>query len=454
MSLNIIDLIKGQLGPALISQAASQLGESESGISKAISGLLPAVVGGLANNADKPGVLDSLNGAASGGLLSNLLGGSSNNSLIATILAAIFGDKIGGLVSAVSAYAGISDSSTQSLLNMVTGATVGSVGKYAADNNLGTSGIKGLLEDQKGIVSSLLPAGLSVASLGLGNVFGGAGATEHINVGPTENVSGGTTANVRTPNPVTTTSPLDEPKIEVNRGGNTHVHVDNADNNNGGGSIWKWLLPLLLLALAAWFLWKQCDKNSTETTVVSDSSAVVNDSAMVNTPADSATVSGTSAAKTDSDIDLNGVALKGYKGGLEDSMITFLKSGNYASAKDDAALKDNWYTFDKVNFKIGSSTELEAGSQVQMDNLLAILKAYPDAKIKIGGYTDKTGVEADNVKLSQARADYIKNWLAGKGVGAQVLTAEGYGSKFATVAKEATNEERAIDRKMAVRFAK
>lgn len=454
MSLNIIDLIKGQLGPALISQAASQLGESESGISKAISGLLPAVVGGLANNADKPGVLDSLKGAASGGLLSNLLGGSSNNSLIATILAAIFGDKIGGLVSAVSTYAGISDSSTQSLLNMVTGATVGSVGKYAADHNLDSSGIKGLLEDQKGIVSSLLPAGLSLASLGAGNIFGGSDAADHINVRPAETLNTGTsTTNVVTPDPIAS-APVDEPKIEVNRGGNTHVNVDNNDNNNGGGSIWKWLLPLLLLALAAWFLWKQCDKNTTDSAVVTDSTAVVNDSAAVNAPADSAAVTGTTGTKTDTDIDLNGVALKGYKGGMEDSMITFLKSGSYASAKDDAALKDNWYTFDKVNFKIGSSTELEAGSQVQMDNLLAILKAYPDAKIKIGGYTDKTGVETDNVKLSQARADFIKSWLAGKGVGAQVLSAEGYGSKFSTVAKEATNEERAIDRKMAVRFAK
>lgn len=448
MSLNIIDLIKGQLGPALISQAASQLGESESGISKAISGLLPAVVGGLANNADQPGVLDSLNGAASGGLLSNLLGGSSNNSLVTTILAAIFGDKIGGLVSAVSSYAGISDSSTNSLLNMVTGATVGSVGKYAADNNLGASGIKSLLEDQKGIVSSLLPAGLSLASLGVGNIFGGNDAAEHINVRPTENINLGAQEKV-------VVTPVDEPKIEVNRGGNTHVNVDNSDSNNGGGSIWKWLLPLLLLALAAWFLWKQCDKNTTATAGSADSTVIAADSSAVMMNNDSATVSSTNiATKTDSDIDLNGVAIKGYKGGFEDGMINFLKSGEYKNAADDAALKDKWFTFDKVNFKIGSSKDLEAGSQVQLDNLLAILKAYPDAKIKVGGYTDKTGVEADNVKLSQARADFIKSWLAGKGVGAQVLTAEGYGSKFATVAKEATNEERAIDRKMAIRFAK
>ncbi|MCS3868859.1 hypothetical protein J3D55_001775 [Chryseobacterium ginsenosidimutans] len=75
MSLNVIDLIKGQLGPALVSQASSQLGESESGISKAISGLLPAVLGGLANNSDNPGVLDAITNASSSGILGNLLGG-------------------------------------------------------------------------------------------------------------------------------------------------------------------------------------------------------------------------------------------------------------------------------------------------------------------------------------------------------------------------------------------
>lgn len=437
MSLNVIDLIKGQLGPALISQAATQLGESESGISKAISGLLPAVVGGLANNADKPGVLDAITGAASSGLLGNLLGGSTNNSLITTILTAIFGDKVGALVNAVSSYAGISDSSTNSLLNMVTGATLGSVGKYSADNNLGASGVQNLLQEQKGIVSTLLPAGLSLASLGLGSFFGNDSVKEAINVAPTENVK---------------VSSFDEPKIEVNRGGNTHVNVDNSDDNNGGGSIWKWLLPLLLLALAAWFLWKQCDKkDATSGAAVNDSAVVVEDSAVI--VSDSANAGATNT-KVDENIDLNGVALKGYKGGMEDQMITFLKAGSYKTAADDAALKDKWYTFDKVNFKIGSATELEAGSQVQMENLLAILKAFPEAKVKIGGYTDKTGVEADNIKLSQSRADFIKNWLAGKGVGAQVLTAEGYGSKFATVAKEATNDERAVDRKMAVRFAK
>lgn len=429
MSLNIIDLIKGQLGPALVSQTASQLGESESGISKAISGLLPAVVGGLAHNSDNASVLDAITQAHSGGLLSNLLGGSENNSLISGVLSSIFGDKIGGIVNSVAGFAGISNSSSNSLLNMVTGATLGSVGKYAADNNLSASGISGLLSDQKGILSSLLPAGLSLGSLGFGNLFGGASEPEKVTVSTPES-----------------------PKVEVSSGGAPHnINPDNP-NDDGGGSIWRWLLPLILLLLAGWFFWNQCQKkkaDSSSLTTTSDTITVVQDSAA--TAGDSAV---TTVSKVDEDIDLNGTALKGYKGGLEDRMITFLKTDGYKNAADDAALKDTWYDFDHVNFKMGSSSELEAGSEGQLNNLVAILKAFPDAKIKIGGYTDKTGSEETNLKVSKARAEFIKNWLSGKGVGAQVLGADGYGSEFAEVPATASDAERASDRKMSIRFTK
>lgn len=436
MSLNVIDLIKGQLGPALVSQAASQFGESESGISKAIGGLLPAVVGGLANNSDNPGVLDVITNASSSGILGNLLGGSSSNPVISNLLTSIFGDKISGIVNAIATYAGISNNSSSSLLNLVTGATVGSIGKYAADNNLGKTGISNLLGEQKGIISSLLPAGLSLASLNIGDWAKG--------------------YKFDNDNDAIRPAASEAPKVEVTRSTTSAGTNPDRNNNDGGGSIWKWLLPLLLLIAAAYFIWKQCDKKqTTTTTTTADSTATPTDTAATATTTDTAaTTAAAPVTRTDENIDLNGVMLKGYKGGMEDQMITFLKSGNYKNAADDAALKDKWYDFDHVNFKMGSSTELEAGSQGQLDNLVAILKAFPDAKIKIGGYTDKTGNEASNVKLSQARADFIKNALGKAGVGAQVLGAEGYGSKFATVDAKASDAERAADRKMSVRFAK
>lgn len=154
------------------------------------------------------------------------------------------------------------------------------------------------------------------------------------------------------------------------------------------------------------------------------------------------------------EVEVNGAKLKAFEGGLEQQLVKFLSTGGYTNAADDAALKDQWYNFDNVNFKMGSTNQLEAGSAEQLSNLVAILKAYPDAKIKIGGYTDKTGDAAVNKEISQKRADFIKGELAKAGVGAQVVSAEGYGSEFAKVPAEASDEERAADRKMAVRFTK
>lgn len=162
---------------------------------------------------------------------------------------------------------------------------------------------------------------------------------------------------------------------------------------------------------------------------------------------------GSAEAAPEKVIEIEGVMLKGRANGLEDKMANFLKGGTYATATEES-LSTTWYNFDRVNFKMGSSNQLEAGSEGQLDNLAKILKAFPEAKIKIGGYTDKTGNEPANVKLSQERANFIKGELAKLGVGAQVISAEGYGSKFATVDAKASDSERAADRKMAVRFTK
>lgn len=259
MPLNVIDLIKGQLGPALVSQAASQLGESESGVSKAIGGLLPAIVSGIANNADKPAVTDAITNVASSGLLSNLLGDSANNSVISSLLSTVFGDKLPGVLNAVSSFSGVSNSSAGSLLNLVTGATLGAVGKYTTDNNLGASGITSLLSDQKGVVSSLLPAGLSLAFLGLNPTDYNemAQALKQDVVGDAQNVR----------------EEIEQTVINVQR---------DLNDDSDGGSIWKWLLPLLLLLLASWFLWKQCNKKAnTAVVVVADTAKVVSDIAKV-----------------------------------------------------------------------------------------------------------------------------------------------------------------------------
>lgn len=428
--MSLIDLIKGQLGQEMVSQAATQLGESESGVSKAIGGLLPAVLGGLADNANKPGVLDAVTGAASSGLLGNLLGGSSNNSLVTTVLSSIFGDKMGGLLNLISGYSGVSNSSASSLLNMVTGATLGSVGKYAADNNLDASGITNLLGEQKGLVSSLLPAGLSLGTLGLGSLFGGA----------KESVSAAASA---------TTSRVSEAVSDIKKEIPTPSYSSSSsDDNGGGGSFLKWLLPLLLLGLAAWFIWKQCDKKEAGTTeATTDTVAVETDTMSATTGGDSATV--VTTAKESTTVTLpDGKTLNAYKGGVEDQLVNFLKSDEYKNATEDQ-LKTKWFNFDNLNFEFGT-TKITKESQVQVDNLKAILAAFPDAKAKIGAYTDKVGSDTGNLALSQKRADAVKAAVGS----AQVIEAKGYGEQFATVDEKASDKEREADRKTAIRLTK
>jgi outer membrane protein OmpA-like peptidoglycan-associated protein len=140
----------------------------------------------------------------------------------------------------------------------------------------------------------------------------------------------------------------------------------------------------------------------------------------------------------------DGTELDAYKNGIEDQLVSFLN--NPASIPG----KDVWFDFDNLNFKTGSA-DITEDSKIQLQNIAAILKAYPKVKIKIGGYTDKTGDSLTNLKLSQSRADAVEASLKTSGVGAlQLVGAEGYGSQYATVSASASDEERKKDRRIAV----
>ena len=148
----------------------------------------------------------------------------------------------------------------------------------------------------------------------------------------------------------------------------------------------------------------------------------------------------------------NGTKLQAYPGGIEDQMVKFVQSEEYKAATNDS-LKEKWFNFDDLNFVFGK-TELTAESKRQLDNITAILKAYPDVKIKIGGYTDRKGDDAANKKLSDDRAKAVQAALQKAGVGGQVPEAEGYGEQFATVEESASDDARKVDRKTAIRLIK
>ena len=83
--MSIINLIKEQLSPELVSKVATELGESESGVSKAIGGLLPAILGGFVHQSQNTNILNSISEANSSGILGNLLGKNSHNTIITNV---------------------------------------------------------------------------------------------------------------------------------------------------------------------------------------------------------------------------------------------------------------------------------------------------------------------------------------------------------------------------------
>ncbi|MBP8811510.1 MAG: OmpA family protein [Kofleriaceae bacterium] len=96
-----------------------------------------------------------------------------------------------------------------------------------------------------------------------------------------------------------------------------------------------------------------------------------------------------------------------------------------------APLKQFSGTVKGINFKKGSA-EIERKSFKVLDKSAAALLGFPDLKVEIGGHTDDQGDDDANLALSQARADSVRAYLIGKGVGAERLVAKGYGETAPT----------------------
>jgi K(+)-stimulated pyrophosphate-energized sodium pump len=124
---------------------------------------------------------------------------------------------------------------------------------------------------------------------------------------------------------------------------------------------------------------------------------------------------------------------------------------NAVKQKDQTVIDpNNWYTVENLYFETGSS-DLKPGSDVQLNNLAEILNDYPDLKIKLGGYTDNTGNEESNMKLSNLRAQTAKLKLLELGISSDRVEAEGYGSQHPVCEANDTDECKAKNRRIDVR---
>lgn len=413
MAVNLTDLAKGLFTGDVISKASSTLQESEGGILKAVEALVPTLLAGLLQkgrssdggglNTLLSGAQDLLAGNAPEAMLGHAIshaGGLQQDSWMSKGLAwlqHLFGDKTNAVTDMVAGYAGIKAQSAKTLLGASVPALLGLTANQAAGSG---DSIWQYLMKQKDQILGQLPGGLNIAGLlGLGSI----GAASGLSSGYGH--SAGDTGHSR-------------------------------KKSNG----WLWVILLLLLALVLWYLLGQkgCNDNRT--------SMPVADTATIASPEDAPSRSDAGSERIGVLLP-NGKELNAYKGGIEDRLVAFLMTDYMALGMD--SLKKIWFDFDKLNFETGSARITEE-SQVQIDNLAAILNAFPGARLKIGGYTDKTGNEPVNVKLSGERAEAVRKALTEVGVGAQIEGAEGYGSQYAQYPPDAPEADRVKDRHVSV----
>lgn len=432
--MNLIEMIKNEIGSDAISSLSQKAGVTEDQVQTGLSAGIPAILAGILKNgaSGDTGFL--------GNILSGVTGSGSNpadllnddqDSLLEkgkSLLGGLFGSDTGAVTDAVSSSSGLSGAKTTGLLAMIVPLITGYISKLMASKGWSISDLLGKIFESKSDIAAALPSGLS-DSLGL--------------------------ASINIPK-------VDIPKVEIPKANIPNevklpkTNYAEIERPKSGGSFLKWLIPLLVILLGAWWIMGKSGCNKTEMTNVTDSLSANVDSAgtAIDSAADAvvSSVAGKLNEAGDFVKDLgakiskklpDGTELSIAENSVENSLISFIED------KNKPVDKTTWFTFDRLYFETGKST-LKAESQEQLKNIAAILKAYPNVQLKMGGYTDNTGDAAVNQKISNERANTAMQALIKLGVDAKRLSAEGYGQDH-PIASNDTPEGRAQNRRIDVR---
>jgi OOP family OmpA-OmpF porin len=386
----ILDSLMGMLGPQVIGPVASQLGESTETIQRGLQTGSAAMLAGLAAKVGQPGFLSQIFG---------LITNPANTS---------------GTLSSITSNLG-------SLASGATGSPLGSLGSQFLSSIFGSnmSTVTDSLGRSTGLASSKVGSLLSMAAPLVLGVLGQQVRQNGLSAGDLGNTLKAETPSFQRFLPAGLGSLLGCASSAMAA---APAKVAAAGN--------RWLWPLVVLALlvlgALWYFNRAKEP--------------------VSNAVQTATNAGASAASALGDFLKaklpNGVELNIPQFGIENKLIGFL---NDPSKPVDTT---TWFNFDRLLFDTGRAT-LQPSSQEQLGNIAAILKAYPNVHVKIGGYTDNTGDAAANVALSDARAKNVMDSLVAAGIDPSRLESKGYGDQY-PVGDNNTEEGRALNRRIAL----
>jgi outer membrane protein OmpA-like peptidoglycan-associated protein len=419
MASALLNQLSEEFGSDTINRIATSIGESPGKIKAALADMLPVLLGGLASKAQTDegahellDVIhrDHLDTERYEHVSEAIKEPGSLGTLIHTgepLLDTVLPGKSNVVSDWVASNSGINPSSSKSLMSLALPLVLGLIGRRVGND--GESGLKSLLGKPLGFLQDA-PAGLA-SIIGMGTA------------------AAASTASAR--------------RAGFKPVGQGAMHTSESDA--APSSKWLWWIIALLAVIA--LLWFYLIRRGPEP-LTPPPTANAELPTMPSPLAPTAPIAPLTASGPGEFIDKslpNGTTLHIPANGVENKLLAFIED---QSAQVNP---DTWFSFDRLAFETNSAT-LKPSSQEQIHNIAEIMKAYPQVKLKIGGYTDNTGNPQQNLKLSRDRAATAMDQIAASGIDISRMSAQGYGDQH-PVADNATAGGREKNRRVDVNVA-
>jgi outer membrane protein OmpA-like peptidoglycan-associated protein len=384
----MLESILGMVTPEMKQALGNRLGESTGSVEIGLSSATAAMLGGLATNAADASFTDQIMQLASRASSQNLLG---------SLPSIASGGQTGTAGDLVTRFLSVLFGNQQ--------AQVGT--QIAQQSGLGLASAVGLLKMAAPLVLGYLGKMHSAGALSA-STFGNALRTE------------------------------DESLAGARRAARQSTRIVEPRYGARGGS--RWAVPAAIVGalLLGWLVFRSMHTGRTVDEAAETASNAANSAAGGVTTTWAELGAPTQVALPD------GTTITVPAHGVEEKLLQYLQANSSPTAA-------TWFDFDRLLFDSGQAS-LQPASYDQLNNLAAILKAYPTAKLNLAGHADSTGDAAENQKLSEARADTVVAELTQRGIDPARLTTEGLGGQN-PVASNSTEEGRQQNRRVSFRVA-